>query len=291
MTIAMCFVTPEGVVLGADSTASIPMPPSRSGYHYLNHNQKLFEIGQGGTLGMLTWGMAYIDRTSYRTLLAVLYDKMQQSPPDSVEDVARRWIGTFWPVYRASSGMQRWLQLNKKNPYDGNESQDNRTKEEESEYLEYSDDLRIGFCIGGYVLPNRTPRAYKIECAPDMNEPFIGPIERCEWFGQPAIISRIIHGCSSGLKNELMASKKWSGTDDELALILNRHVLPICILSIREAIDFVHAFIYITIKTFKFSIFHQVCGGPIEIAVITSDRPFRWVRHKQMDTAIEEGVY
>jgi len=32
-----------------------------------------------------------------------------------------------------------------------------------------------------------------------------------------------------------------------------------------------------------------VCGGPIEIAVITTDRPFRWVRHKLLGEAI--GAY
>jgi hypothetical protein len=31
------------------------------------------------------------------------------------------------------------------------------------------------------------------------------------------------------------------------------------------------------------------CGGPIEIAVITTDRRFRWVRHKDWDVAIAEG--
>jgi hypothetical protein len=59
-------------------------------------------------------------------------------------------------------------------------------------------------------------------------------------------------------------------------------------LPIRDAIDFVHSSIYSTIKALKFSQFPQVCGGPIEIAVITSDRPFRWVRHKRFDAAITE---
>jgi hypothetical protein len=34
----------------------------------------------------------------------------------------------------------------------------------------------------------------------------------------------------------------------------------------------------------------MVCGGPIEIAVISSDRKFRWVRHKEWDAAIAEGA-
>jgi len=59
----------------------------------------------------------------------------------------------------------------------------------------------------------------------------------------------------------------------------------------RDAIDYVHSAIYCTIKAMKFSTGAQVCGGPIEIAVITSDRKFRWVRHKPWDAAIEDGDF
>ena len=36
----------------------------------------------------------------------------------------------------------------------------------------------------------------------------------------------------------------------------------------------------------KFSHYLPVCGGPIEIAVISTDRNFRWVRHKRFDDAL-----
>jgi hypothetical protein len=62
-------------------------------------------------------------------------------------------------------------------------------------------------------------------------------------------------------------------------------------LPIREAIDWVHASIYATIKMMKFSHLPPVCGGPVEIAVITTDKKFRWVRHKRFDAAIGEGGF
>ncbi len=70
--------------------------------------------------------------------------------------------------------------------------------------------------------------------------------------------------------------------------MMARYALRTPELPIREAIDFVHASIYSTIRALKFSRYEQTCGGPIEIAVITSDRRFRWVRHKRMDEAIRE---
>lgn len=55
---------------------------------------------------------------------------------------------------------------------------------------------------------------------------------------------------------------------------------------IREAIDFIHMYLHLTIKSHKFRFGPAVCGGPIEIGFISSDRPFRWVRHKPFDSAV-----
>jgi len=60
-------------------------------------------------------------------------------------------------------------------------------------------------------------------------------------------------------------------------------------LPIREAIDWVYSSIYTTSQAMKFSHLAPVCGGPVEVAVITTDRPFRWVRHKKLDAGIAHG--
>jgi hypothetical protein len=91
------------------------------------------------------------------------------------------------------------------------------------------------------------------------------------------------------LKGAIVNSGKWRGTDAELQAILEKFAFGHALLPVRDAIDFVHACIYSTIKGLKFSNFPQICGGPIEIAVITTDRRFRWVRHKNWDAAITEG--
>ncbi len=88
----------------------------------------------------------------------------------------------------------------------------------------------------------------------------------------------------------ILASGKWVGTPADLDGIIGRHKLvhPATV-PIREAIDFTHACLLTTIKAMKFSNLPRLCGGPIELAVITTDRAFRWVRHKEWDSAIREG--
>src|SRR5271166_913322 len=105
MTIAVCYLTPEGVVLGADSTASAvlqsgPGGPSGLGtlsYHYFNHHQKIFQIGEQSSLGVVTWGLSSIGTMSHRTLLAQLADKLKKPP--NVLAVAKDWSTLFWPIY------------------------------------------------------------------------------------------------------------------------------------------------------------------------------------------------
>jgi hypothetical protein len=84
-----------------------------------------------------------------------------------------------------------------------------------------------------------------------------------------------------------MQSGKGNGTPNDLAaLILPHRLAQPFDLPIREAIDWVYTSIYTTNQAMKFSHLAPVCGGPVEVAVITTDRPFRWVRHKRLDAAI-----
>jgi len=108
------------------------------------------------------------------------------------------------------------------------------------------------------------------------------------FWGAPNLIERLIYGIDWRLVRDILNSGKWSGNTADFVSLLSNYALKTPELPIREAIDFVHASIYSTIKALKFSRYEQTCGGPIEIAVITSDRRFRWVRHKRMDEAIRE---
>jgi ABC-type siderophore export system fused ATPase/permease subunit len=56
LTIAACLLTPGGVVLGADSTTTISVVTHDGSVspHYFEHAQKLFEVGEGSTIGAVT---------------------------------------------------------------------------------------------------------------------------------------------------------------------------------------------------------------------------------------------
>jgi hypothetical protein len=96
----------------------------------------------------------------------------------------------------------------------------------------------------------------------------------------------MVCGIDLEIYQKILNSGKWAGTEDELAQIVKEHSnIPQGILPLREAIDWVHSLIYSTIKAMKFSHTHQMCGGPPEVAVISTDRNFRWVHHKKLHSA------
>lgn len=296
VTIAMCYVAPEGVVLGADSTASAT--PGAGQFHVFNHNQKLFEIGEGSSLGLLTWGLGGLPNLSFRTLAAQLSDALDKKPAKSVQDVAARWAALVWGSYFAllKDPIARAQQLNAKHPHDPSAAPpvaEARTADEERELDQLMGDFYLGFCVAGHCAPDREPQAYTVAlCPTDKSAPTPVRVPNGPAFwGAPNFIIRSIIGFDTRLVPELMHSGKWKGSEQELVGALSAFNLGVPPnLPIRDAIDFVYSSIHQTIKALKFSSLNQICGGPIEIAVITTDRKFRWVRHKDWQAAILEGA-
>lgn len=280
MTIAACYVSPEGVVLGTDSTTTFP---SVSGNHCFNYTQKLFKVGTGSTLGLATWGIGSLGEVSYRSLVAQLADDIANTHVASVGEVASRWTALVWSVYCDVFDVtrQRVRELKSKSA---------RTQDEELELLNAQFHSSAGFCIGGHIAVDRRPEAYETNVSPDLElppAPVRLPMGSPRFWGWSNLIGRLTNGMDDYLFGEILQSGKWTGSVDDLRnLVANYKLAPPGVLPIREAIDWVHASIYTTIKGIKFSRFDPVCGGPIEIAVITTDRRFRWVRHKGLDAAM-----
>lgn len=291
MTIAVCYLSPEGVVFGADSTASVMVP--EGGFHYFNNNQKLFEIGESSSLGAVTWGLASLGHLSHRRALAMLADSLDANHAADLADVTNRWIAQFWADYIAVAAHDIALcqALHAKPAFGALPPPGARTEDEEKLYRQLRLGLVVGFCLGGCLKSDRIPGAFEVIFDPLQGPPKPTPIPagsvRC--WGTPKIFDRLINAADGDLKQSILNSGNWIGTEADLNALVAQHALAHPTLPIRDAIDFVHACISSTIKALKFSRYSQTCGGPIEIAVITTDRPFRWVRHKDWDVAIMEG--
>jgi len=256
--------------------------PGGSTRHY-NYAQKVFQIGESSCLGIAMWGLGNLATTSYRTLIARFGDSLRTTPPTDVEDVAKRWSTQFWSAY--SSDYEKLLQ--RAQELTGNPD---RPEADENELNFLMANFGGGFCLGGCCGTDRMPRAFEIVYHLGVSQP---PEPRslvagnANFWGCPNIKQRLLFGVDFGILEAIERHEKWSGsTDDLIQLVAPFRLAQPFDLPIREAIDWVYTSIYTTSQAMKFSHLAPVCGGPVEVAVVTTDRPFRWVRHKPLDAAI-----
>jgi hypothetical protein len=281
MTIAACALTPEGVVFGADSTSTLITSDGLQ--RYLNNEQKVFEVGVDGTLGVVTWGLGRIGTMSHRSIIAALGDDLANASPASVEEAASRFAKLVWTTY---DGTLR-TEINKQKAIAGDQ---NAKKEDVEKAKGALENMTLGFCIGGHWLPNREPRAYEltfdvnIDSAPTPKP--VGLFDFRFW-GANLFVARLL-GLDTSAAKAIVASGKWGGNEAELEALLTARKMPInAPLPLRETADAVHALIQTTIKVMKFTSIPPVCGGHVELAVVTTDRRFRWIRHKTLGAALD----
>ena len=295
MTIAACFLSSEGVVLGADST--VTLPAGKGAARYFNHEQKVFEVGEGHSLGLAFWGSVPI-ATSYRTVIAAFADVIRDERPGSVERVAGRWGQHAWSSLR--SAHKKHLENYDSAQAKVSSGRLNDLTEEELSDASLVAEFETGFCIGGHYGSDHAPAAFEMRLELRSSMPptpkALTP-GRLSFWGVPNMFRRLLHGVDWRVLDAILDAKRddgtklWVGTEDELYDRAFRHTMLVHPgLPIREAIDLVHFSIEATIKALKFSHYAEpTCGGPIEVAVVTSDRQFRWVRHKSFESAISGG--
>jgi hypothetical protein len=262
MTIAAAYLTSEGVVLGADSTTTVNVQPQGQVVQLLNHAQKVFEVGAPGKgrIGICAWGGGKIGDVSHRTLCARLSDVSEEL---SVADATTEFQKIVDQVGVKQQGV-------------------------------------VGYYVGGWDKGNREPRCFRIYLENGRwVDPYSLKIGEASFSGNSEYFSRIFHGFDGRLPKVLHDElcKKISGLPVDFSVkyqeafnIVAQGLASVGFndLPIREAIDFIHMHLLVTIKAAKFRYGPPTVGGPIEIGFITTDRFFRWACHKRHSSAIFE---
>lgn len=305
MTIAACHLSPEGVILGADSTSTIYSKGGKK--FHLDYEQKIFEVGgPGASVGLTTWGAGRFGSTSHRTIASQLGNEHRQNRYSSIEVLAKRLATLVDDALSLSVGGQsEWDRLKKDyldryNKFmDFWRNQEQKDPADRKQYdpkeFEYLNQLheykRGGYFLAGRINSSAQCEAFEVQFGLEVSArgPVIKPLvhETPNFRGIPTVMQRLVMGYDEELVNRLMQSSQWTGSHEDLLKVLevsNYRVRPE-LLPLRDAIDWIHTVIHTTNRAMKFS-GELSCGGPVEVAVITTDRPFRWVRHKRLDAAI-----
>lgn len=281
MSICISVKVSEGLVLAADSSVAIQgriggiAKQEQAGIlKTYDHARKLSQI-KDYPIGTLTWGTALIGARSVESLIKEYeyfllsleeeQEKIREQRMRDEADINKR------PEYNVR-GIANGLLKHVKNFYD-------------AEFAGESEQPRLGILVSGYSSGNFFPKQWLIELhkpvelkevRPDVDgKPSFG----ADWFGLTDAIIRLHWGRDDNAINIL--AKHFKVSDDEIQQLLNRLEYPVIYngMPLQDAIDYAVYVVNVVIGRFRFVVGAPLCGGEIDVAVITPNE-FNWIQKK-----------
>ncbi len=281
MTIALSMKVHDGVVLAADSAATIYQSDASGNQRRVNvyfTAEKICNLFKGLPIGFVSWGLGSIGRISTTTL---------------AKDLQKRFMGL-------DSKHADWT-LNVGNYSIEEIAKGCRTFFFDEQYVPaYANADRkpyFGFVVAGYSSGQDLAEAWEVtidngECTgPKLDR----PKEKTgfSWFGDPEAITRLVLGFGTGLEEAL---RDLGVPDNEIIPAVDKirdrlavDLLP-APMPIKDVIDLADFLINTTIEYNRFLPGVSTVGGPVEIAAITKHEGFKWIRRKFFyDRRMNEG--
>lgn len=283
MSVCVSVKVSEGLVLAADSATAIEGEYRGSAGQLqagilktYEHGRKLSHI-KDYPIGTLTWGAALIGSRSVESLikeyeysLPSLKEGQARIETKLREGKAKRGERYKYAVSEIAAGLKKHI-LNFYTEEYGDKSD--------------AEKPRFGILVNGYssgeffpeqlVLTFPDPSDPK-EIREDVDgKPFFG----ANWFGLTDAIVRLHWGRDDKV-NDILA-ERFKVEKSEIQAILDplQYPVPFDGMPLQDAIDYAVYLVNVTIGRFRFVIGAPLCGGEIDVAVITPDE-FTWIKRK-----------
>jgi hypothetical protein len=278
MSIAVLIGVHDGVVLAADSAATLSMQPGPGvivapnvtgivANVYDNAN-KIFNIVKGLPIGCITFGSGNIGNASTGTVIKDLRQKLTDSPEG---------LGFNSATYTMEGVAQILADFLK--------------GECEGLIPAVKNNTTAGFLLGGYSKPGAFGESWLVEITKGVVQP-PKQLRKPEtaginWGGQTEVLQRIMLGFSPALFQVLGQISNPQQPATQIAqtvgtLLQARLQAPMIFapMPIQDAIDLARFLIHAGIMFSRFLPGPNTVGGPIEIAVITKHENFKWISRK-----------
>lgn len=269
MTIVVAVKVNDGLVLAADSAVAVHGGPAGQPPGVLktyNYGRKLSHI-KDYPIGTLSWGISLLGSRTIESLISE-YEFGLLSASD---EAARRF-----KVREIADNLRTFL-LERYQVQYGPLSPGNQPA--------------LGVLVNGYSDGAYFPEQYLFEfpTTPDLqirrpdredSEPDFG----VDWFGLTDAITRLIKGAD--LRLGAMLAERLRISPEEVWQLLAQFEYPIAFegMPLQDAIDLAVYLVEMTIGRYRFVVGAPLCGGEIDVAVITS-RGFTWVYRKSWHAA------
>ncbi len=273
MTIAISLKVHDGVVLAADSAAtlmgSINNQPAGV-FNVYNNANKVFNLFKGLPIGAITWGNGSIGTASTSTLFKDLRSRFMGADPDNQD----------WHVKKNNYTIEAIAQKTKEFFFD---------ELYQKTYSNLPDQQKptMGFIIAGYSSGEGLADEYLFQIVQGRcdNPVPIRQRDQCglQWNGDGDAIQRLVVGFSDAMTQSL---HHLGVSPEQIPLALQQLKQQLTVplvqpaMPIQEAIELAEFLAYLTIMYARFRPGAPSVGGPIEIAAITKHEGFKWIQRK-----------
>lgn len=282
MSVVIVVKVSEGLVLGADSAATIQGRVERpDGVQegvlktYFNA-RKLLQIGDF-PIGVLTWGTAFI---GLRTIESLVREWEHNNHWLSKENYQQAYKEEF-KVKECAEGLKKHLSAVYEEEF-GSQPEQQRPL--------------IGFIVAGYSAGEFFPKIWRFVLPIDSNgqvhnqrpdqdgKPDFG----AHWFGLTDAIVRLHFGRDEQVIKIISEKFDISPQTIQEALKPLQYVVPFAVMPLQDAIEYANYMLNVTTGRYRFVIGPELCGGQIEIAVITQKK-FAWISRKTWSLGENRG--
>jgi hypothetical protein len=273
MSIVVAAKVGEGLVLAADSATSIILQssdgPAKIGNIFL-YTRKLLHL-KDYPIGILTWGLGSIGQRSIESLVK----EYEDGKPSISDKSSNNYDPDYqYDVQAISEELRKFLCGYYERMY---------------ENVKVESQIPLGMYVGGFsrrrffadeyafVIPFDTASQNVSPALPD-GSPTFG----AHSFGLNDAITRFTHGYDERLE-DVLKSKGFDQNAIQEILEPLQYEITFSGMPLQDAIDFAVSLVQLTIARYRFVIGPQVCGGEIDVAVLTN-RYFNWVHRKSWKT-------
>lgn len=272
MSVVIAVKVSEGLVLGADSAATLsgrfesPEGVQEGILQTFYNARKLMQIGDF-PIGVLTWGHSFIGLRTIESLVREWeHDHHWQS-----REIFHKESEKKFSVRDCARGLLKHLSRFHRDEYGEKPNVGPQT----------------GVLVSGYSEGKFFPELWRFVVPfdrdvhnqrPDVNgKPDFG----ASWFGLTEPIIRLHFGRSDEVIKTI--SEKFDVPESEVSQLLAplQYQVPFAQMPLQDAIDYAEFMLGVAIGRFRFVIGPELCGGDIDIAAITQ-RSFNWISKKTL---------
>lgn len=266
MTIAIAIKAFEGIVLAADSRASI-MEPTATGklavIHAYDHANKTVNLHKDFPIGMVTAGQGSIGRRSISTIAKDFRQRITEDPE--------------WRLDPKTYTMQEVVTRFHEYVYEGAYV---------PEFATWPVKPVLCFLIAGYSANQQFPEVWELSYTEGgENKPkLVSSTDHVGifWQGDTETLYRLILGYSGQLPETLKAAGL---TDDQIQAVMEQAVqleAPLLnpTMPIQDAVELADFLVNATTRYTQYIPGRATVGGPTEIAAMTRHEGYKWVKRK-----------